>query len=162
MLKKMFACLLVIALFVSTSSSVFANSTNARSTSPTTSFVEEKTPVVISNFEEEPEIGTYGFKGFLVKQSLALIRVSVDKGGDVLAYVTKWLDKDAAKYITNNKSKITGAIKKVENWIDNATDVTQTTIKTKLNSELSKAGVPSKYSLQIADAVARTVTWLML
>lgn len=51
---------------------------------------------------------------------------------------------------------------KVENWIDNATDVTQTTIKTKLNSELSKAGVPSKYSLQIADAVARTVTWLML
>lgn len=52
MLKKMFACLLVIALFVFTSSSVFANSTNARSTSPTTSFVEEKTPVVISNFGE--------------------------------------------------------------------------------------------------------------
>ena len=43
-----------------------------------------------------------------------------------------------------------------------ANDLAQSTIKTKLNSLLIEARVPGTYSLLIAGAIARTITWLIL
>lgn len=162
MKKKLLSVLMVLTLLASSTGALFANSVQASAAVPTQSNTILSETTTTHPEQTEPTMSTQGFKGFLAKTALQLVRVAVDKGGDVLAYVTKWLDKDAAKYITNNKSKIANSIKKVENWLDEASDVTQTTIKNRLNKELRDAGVPTKYSLQIADAVARTVTWLLL
>ena len=78
------------------------------------------------------------------------------------ALFVKWFDKDTASYFTKNKSKVIKALNQLEDWIDDASDLTQSTIKTKLNSLLRSAGAPSTYSLSIADAIARTITWLIL
>lgn len=153
---------MVLTLLASSTGALFTNSIHASAAAPLQSTTTSSETTTTSPEQTEPTFSTQGFKGFLAKTALQLIKVAIDKGGDVLAYVTKWLDKDAAKYITNNKSKIVKSINKVEDWIEDATDVTQTTIKNRLNKELKSAGVPSKYSLQIADAIARTVTWLLL
>ncbi|EMT44859.1 hypothetical protein [Anoxybacillus flavithermus] len=63
---------------------------------------------------------------------------------------------------SNNKSKVVEALDDLESWIDDANDLAQSTIKTKLNSLLIEARVPGTYSLPIADAIARTITWLIL
>lgn len=79
-----------------------------------------------------------------------------------MSYALKFLDKDAAKYVKSNSSKMTKALDKLDNWIDEAEGVTQSTIKSRLNTYLKNAGVPSKYSLQIADAFARAITWFIM
>jgi hypothetical protein len=98
----------------------------------------------------------------LVRLAVQTIKVAINKGGDVLKYILKWFNKDTASYFTKNKSKVVKALDKLEDWIDDASDLAQSTIKTKLNSLLRSAGVPSTYSLAIADAIARTITWLVL
>jgi hypothetical protein len=108
------------------------------------------------------EVQPFGIKGFLVKLAIKTIKVAIDKGGDVLNYILKWLDKDTASYFNKNKNKVVKALDQLENWIDDASDLAQSTIRTKLNSLLRSAGVPSTYSLAIADAIARTITWLVL
>lgn len=111
---------------------------------------------------DNPTIQEFGFKGFLVKIAVKTIKTAVKSGGSILTYVTKWLDASTAKYLKNNVSKITKALDQLDNWLDNASDFTQSTIKTKLNSLLKAAGVPATYSLAIADAIARTVTFLLI
>ncbi len=60
------------------------------------------------------------------------------------------------------RNKVVKALDDLENWVDDASDLAQSTIKTKLNSLLMAAGVPGTYSLPIADAIARTITWLIV
>ena len=116
---------------------------------------------------EEPSSGVVGiqpagFKGWAIQIGIDALKIAVKQGGSILSYALKFLDKDAAKYVKSNSSKMTKALDKLDNWIDEAEGVTQSTIKSRLNTYLKNAGVPSKYSLQIAAAFARAITWFIM
>ncbi|MEK4127709.1 hypothetical protein NSS60_12975 [Anoxybacillus sp. FSL W8-0382] len=153
-------------------SSVFMIGVNlASATSNNTPIVQKETstatfltitPTIQNAQITQQQVQPYGIKGFLVKQAIKIIKAAIDKGGDVLNYILKWFDEDTAKYFNNNKSKVVEALDDLESWIDDANDLAQSTIKTKLNSLLIEARVPGTYSLLIADAIARTITWLIL
>lgn len=152
------------SVFMTGVNSVSAASNNTpivqKETSTTTS--STITPTTQNAQITQQEAQPYGIKGFLVKQAIKIIKVAIGKGGDVLNYILKWFDEDTAKYFKNNKNKVVKALDDLENWVDDASDLAQSTIKTKLNSLLMAAGVPGTYSLPIADAIARTITWLIL
>ncbi|MGG4024937.1 hypothetical protein ABEV13_13470, partial [Geobacillus stearothermophilus] len=169
MLKKLFCGVLAGVIAFSSFSMLGNTSAKAASNLPPSPVVQkEKSETTYSpsslsaQSSIESEVQPYGAKGFMVKLAIQTIKVAIDKGGSVLNYIIKWFDKDTASYFTKNKSKVIKALNQLEDWIDDASDLTQSTIKTKLNSLLRSAGVPSTYSLSIADAIARTITWLIL
>lgn len=160
MKNKIFLFLLAITLFFSTTTSLGVKAAHAAPVQNVTTNVTNTTEVK-SEMTQQQAV-KYGLKGDLVKLALDLIVTAIDRGGDVLAYILKWLDKDAASYVKNNKSKIIGGINKLDKWINSASTITQTTIKNQLVTYFKAAKVPDKYNLQIADAIARTVTWLLI
>lgn len=157
-----FFCFLVVFM-------MYVDSVNAMTNRSTILLKEESSdmysitiPITQKSQITQQDVHSYGIKGFLVKQAIKIIKIATDKGGDVLNYILKWLDKDTAKYFENNKDKVVKSLDDLENWVDDASDLAQITIKNKLNSLLMVAGVPGTYSLPIADAIARTITWLVL
>jgi hypothetical protein len=169
MLKKLFCGVLAGVIAFSSFSMLGSNSAKAASNLPPSLVVQkEKSETTYSpsslsaQSSIESEYQVNGAKGYLVKLAIQTIKVAIDKGGSVLNYIIKWFDKGTASYFTKNKSKVVKALNQLEDWIDDASDLAQSTIKTKLNSLLLSAGVPGTYSLPIADAIARTITWLVL
>lgn len=159
MRKKVVLSLLAFVLLFSTTSIMGTKSASAASPSP--NHVATNDPALSENSGEDV-ITIQGFKGDAVKLALSLIKTAIHWGGDVLSFIVRWLDPDAADYLKHNKDRVTGAIDKLEDYIDEAEYITQTTIKEKLFSFLDAADVPEHYALQIADAIARTVTWLLM
>lgn len=88
------------SVFMTGVNSVSAASNNTpivqKETSTTTS--STITPTTQNAQITQQEAQPYGIKGFLVKQAIKIIKVAIDKGGDVLNYILKWFDEDTAKY----------------------------------------------------------------
>ncbi|MFK9117326.1 hypothetical protein ABEI56_09305 [Peribacillus castrilensis] len=61
-----------------------------------------------------------GFKGWAIQIGIDALKIAVKQGGSILSYALKFLDKDAAKYVKSNSSKMTKALDKLDNWIDEA------------------------------------------
>lgn len=166
MWKKLINLSLVGAMSISFITMGFAGSASAASNIPTSNLQNEITQsdiVVVEKNEntKHEEIQPYGLKGMFVKGAIETIKFAIDKGGSVLNYILKWFDKDTAAYFNKNKNKVVKALDKLDDWIDEAEDFTQTTIKKKLNTFLLNAGVSTEYSLIIADSLARTITWII-
>ncbi|MCY9657614.1 hypothetical protein P5G65_26200 [Paenibacillus chondroitinus] len=100
--------------------------------------------------------------GLLVRGALVAIKSAIKYGGDALSYVVKWLDADTAKYLSNNSSKIANGIDNAIGKINELTDYTTATIRGIILDGLRLAGVPDKYGVGIAEAIATTVDWLLL
>lgn len=100
-----------------------------------------------------------GVKSYLVKKAVELIAASLRKGGDVLKYLLKWLDDDAAKAVSKYGDKIADALDEIAN----IPGLTVNIVKEKLVYVLTKScGLSGGTALQIADAVATTINWLLL
>ncbi|MEV2910462.1 hypothetical protein ABNF65_18015 [Paenibacillus larvae] len=68
------------------------------------------TSVTTSATVTNGEVKSAGKWGFLVRGALVVIKSAVKYGGEALSYVVKWLDKDTAKYLSKNSSKIAKGI----------------------------------------------------
>ncbi|MCG7406086.1 hypothetical protein MH117_01555 [Paenibacillus sp. ACRRX] len=103
-----------------------------------------------------------GKLGFLVRGALVVIKNAVKYGGEALSHVVKWLDADTAKYLSKNTNKISDGIDKAIGKISELGDYATATIRTILLDGLRAAGVPDKYGVAIAEAIAATVDLLLL
>lgn len=56
-----------------------------------------------------------GFKSYLTKKAVELIAAAFRHGGDVLAFVMKWVDGAAAKAVTKNGGRIADALDDIAN-----------------------------------------------
>lgn len=108
------------------------------------------------------QVEASGKLGVLVRGALGVIKGSVTTGGEVLYNVAKWLNKDTAKYFSNNSSKIIEGIDNAIANIDTAKDYATEDIRTIVLDGLRMAGVPDSYGVPIAEAITTTVDWLLL
>ena len=101
----------------------------------------------------------HGVKSFLVKKAVQLIALSFCKGGDVLVYILQWLDDDAATAVSVYGVQIGAAL----DDIASIPGLTVKIVREKLLYFLMRsAGLSGGVALQIADAVAATIDWLIL
>ena len=100
-----------------------------------------------------------GVRSYLTKKAVQLIAAAFRHGGDVLAYVVKWLDDDAAKAVAKNSGRIADALNDIAKIPGLTTNIVREKLYYFLKESLSLSG---GVSLQIADAVAATIDWLLL
>ncbi|PDO09554.1 MAG: hypothetical protein BLM47_12070 [Candidatus Reconcilbacillus cellulovorans] len=120
------------------------------------------TTVNVASTTGEGEVQPAGKLGLGVRGALIVIKVAIKEGGEVLSYVVKWLDKDTAKYLADNSSKIANGIDNAIEKIDDLTDYTTAVIRQIVLDGLRIAGVPDKYGVGIAEAIAAAVDFLLL
>ncbi|SHF32413.1 hypothetical protein SAMN02745218_01966 [Desulfofundulus australicus DSM 11792] len=166
---KAISLLLVLVIALSFSTTAYAVPSNTLSSfSNTYEFkndvlqLEKDANSLSTTATKDGEVQPAGKLGFLVKLALQTIKSAIKYGGEVLEYILKRLDPDTANYLTNNISKITKALDNVIKKIDDAQDYATATIRSMLFTSLTSVGVPGYYALPIADAIARTVDWLLL
>ncbi|CAJ1002246.1 hypothetical protein [Brevibacillus aydinogluensis] len=173
-MKKLVLGSLALVCTISLTSSALAASSSKISTSQTITnkSIYEKKLIELQEKKAEykkqvdskvskDNITIQGKLGYLVKLALEVIEAAIKYGGDEVAHILKWLDADTAKVFKENSSKIAKAVGKVADKLDELEEVTQSYIKKELYKALTAAGISGTYALPIADAIARTVTFLL-
>jgi hypothetical protein len=114
-------------------------------------------PITINQVDQQVE--PQGVKSYLVKKAVKVIAYALRKGGDVLEYIVKWLDKDAAKALSKYSDKIANELDYIATIPDLAVNIVKEKIYYFMINEL---GLSGGIALQIADAIATAINWLVL
>lgn len=170
MLKKSLTSFLAVTMLASVvlPSASLAAPKNKKSEEPNIAeeyeYIQNDTVTVVPVIDDngsDDEVEVAGKSGYFIKGAMEVIEQVVKVGGSGLLKVVKYLDEDAAKYLSKNSSNIAKGINNAQSKINEFEDYSQKRLSEIIQKSLESVKVPTTYAVQIGDAVAAAVMLLV-